>query len=302
MLKFLHQCGHIVKHSPEIIREKYIINKLKNQSDFKTISDNENKEPKVIVSLTSYKKRFPTLSICLKSIFNQTVLPDKLILFLSKDESYEDLPDSVKDLQKYGLEIKFVDGDLKPHKKYYYAMQSYPNDIVITLDDDLIYDPTLLEELLKVHKRFPNCVVAARAHEITFKNGKIDEYINWNQCSTDEYIPSFKYMATEGAGALYPPHLLNLDLLLDLNYVNKYINVDDLWLKAVEVVSEVPVVICNKKLEKNRIEITSAQKNALANKNVGQGQNDIKIMELDKDFNLLDKLKKDEEKVFNRKL
>ena len=42
------------------------------------------------------------------------------------------------DQQKRGLTIRFCE-DLKAHKKYYYAFKEYPDDIVITVDDDVIY-------------------------------------------------------------------------------------------------------------------------------------------------------------------
>lgn len=94
--------------------------------------------------------------------------------------------------------------------------------------------------------------------------------------------------------------MLNKHLLFNLEYINKYINADDLWMKAVELVSHVPVVIANPKLEKKRIEIPEAQDVALAKNNVGNYQNDAYLKELEKDFHILSKIKNLEYKFNNQ--
>lgn len=290
MVNLIRKLGHIVKNSPKTVRNCIIISKTKYKRNFKAITINKNRNPKLVVSLTSYKKRFPTLVLCLKSLLNQTMLPDHIVLYLSKDEK-KSLPNAVKALEKYGLEIRFVGLDLKPHKKYYYAMKEYPNDIIITVDDDVVYDKNLIKDLYSTYKQFPNCIISARAHKIVIKKGKIVDYSKWNQSYIPSSLhPSFLFMATGVGGVLYPPHLLNLNILLNLKYINKYIEVDDLWLKTVEIISGVPTVICGSKLEKNRIEIPSAQKVGLAKTNVDLGQNNIKLKELEKEFDITHKL------------
>lgn len=296
MANIVRKVGHIIKHGPEIIRKKIIFTKLQHQDTFKNSVVKQNREPQLIVSLTSYKERFSTLDICLKSLLNQTLLPDHLILYLNKEEK-EDVPVSIKKLEQYGLEIEFVDRDLKPHKKYYYAMKEYPNDIVITVDDDVIYSKYLIESLYKTYKKFPNCVVAARAHEIVFKNKKIKNYLDWNWSSNISNKPSFLFMGTGVGGILYPPHLLNLNLLLNLNYIKKYINVDDLWLKTVEIMSNIPVVICDAKIDRERIDIPYVQGVGLAQQNVNGSGNNANLKSLDDEFGLALKIKKAEEKL-----
>lgn len=293
MTSIIRKAGNFTKYKIRTIKNSIIISKLRHQDHYKKIVVDKSRKPQLIVSLTSYKKRFATLDICLKSLLNQTLLPDHLILYLSKkDEKY--VPNSVKKLEQYGLEIKFVDLDLKPHKKYYYAMEEYPNDIIITVDDDVIYSKYLIDTLYKTYKKFPNCIVAARARKITFKNEKIDSYLNWSLCSDVSNKPSFLFLGTGVGGILYPPNLLDLNLLLNLKYINKYITVDDLWLKTVEVLSKVPLVICDKKIDQKRIEIPSAQDIGLRKQNVDGLENDINLKSLDKSFDLSLKIKKAE--------
>lgn len=63
------------------------------------------------------------------------------------------------DLQKYGLEIRFCD-DLRSHKKYYFAMQEYPEDIVILFDDDMFYPKNTIKKLYELYKKFPSDICA----------------------------------------------------------------------------------------------------------------------------------------------
>ena len=101
----------------------------------------------VIVSLTSYPARIDRVHEVIESVINQTVCADRIILYLA-DEQFVDrqLPKPLVDLctQYDCFEIHFCDDDLKPHKKYYYAMQDFPDAALITVDDDVIYPNTMV--------------------------------------------------------------------------------------------------------------------------------------------------------------
>ena len=50
-----------------------------------------------------------------------------------------DLPGVLSEMIMSGkVRLRWVD-DLKPHKKYFFAFKEYPNDLVITIDDDVLY-------------------------------------------------------------------------------------------------------------------------------------------------------------------
>jgi hypothetical protein len=67
----------------------------------------------LIVSLTSYPRRFPILDFAIRSLLNQTVRPDRVILWLAEDDvTY--LPSAVRRLA--GLEIRTC-RDLRSFKK-----------------------------------------------------------------------------------------------------------------------------------------------------------------------------------------
>ena len=95
---------------------------------------------KLIVSLTSFPARIELVWMTIASLMNQTMKPKKIILWLSEEQfqTEESIPQTLLALRKRGLEIRFCE-DIKPHKKYFHTMQEYPDDIVVTVDDDIFY-------------------------------------------------------------------------------------------------------------------------------------------------------------------
>lgn len=137
-------------------------------------------ERRVIVTLTSYPPRMNTIWMTLRSIFSQSRLPDKVVLYLAKSDfpnREADLPDSLKEMLWNDFEIRWVDEDLKPHKKYYWAFRDFPDDLIVTIDDDLIYRRNMIETLLACQKSHPNAIVASRTHLIMFnEDGSLKPY------------------------------------------------------------------------------------------------------------------------------
>ena len=214
--------------------------------------------------------------------------PDKIILYLDDDVvDIEELPDSLKQLRKYGVEFEKRGGRIKPHKKYYYAIKEHPDSTIITIDDDIIYPNNLIEELYKVHQRFPDCVVAARSHKILFnEDGSIKKYNDWEWMYDLEGIPSMQLMATGCGGVLYPAHCMN-EQLLDMQLFMKLTpNADDLWLKIMQILNHTPVVNCNQEIRKKRVVVDGSQEESLNSSNVHQNMNDVYMKNLLDYFNL----------------
>lgn len=216
----------------------------------------------------------------------QTTKPDKIIVWLAKEQFENiELPESVVKMQSRGLEIEYVNDDLKSHKKYYYAMLKYPNDNIITADDDFYFDNYFIENLIVLHKKYPNCKATNRAHEITFNStGEIDHYRKWKHNVTN-IKPSKLLLATGGAGTLYPPNSLhndafNVDLMKKLCF-----NADDIWLKIMSLKKN-KYIVTNERYNKDFINVKNSQKTKLVDKNVFNNGNDIQLIELCKHYSL----------------
>ena len=110
---------------------------------------------KLIVSLTSWKKRIGDAHITIESILNQTRKADSVELNLDYENfpnGLSDLPSSITELEKTGkLKAFFEDKDLKVYEKIYPTIQRHKDESVtiVTLDDDVNYPETYLEEIEK---------------------------------------------------------------------------------------------------------------------------------------------------------
>jgi len=204
------------------------------------------KSRRLVVSLTSFPERIKGITAVLETIYQQTHLPDEIVLWLAEEQfpgRMGELPDELRRLVEEGrLTLEWCD-DLKPHKKYFYAFQKYVDDIIVTIDDDLLYAPDLLEKLYDSYLLYPDAVSAARTHLIAVTSkGEILPYKQWireTDCSL--YEPSMQICATGGAGCLYPPHILDQRLLDKEVLMEICPYADDLWIKTMELLSDVPV-------------------------------------------------------------
>ncbi len=242
----------------------------------KGINIGEERENKIIVSITSIPSRFTSLYLCLETIMRQSLKPDKIILYLGNNTKNMELPQNFKKMKKRGLTIEYRDDkELKPHTKYFYAMQEHPNDIIITFDDDILYNKNVIKMLYESYLKFPNEVSAIRVHKITFNQDKINKYKNWimEYKGKDTLIPSHYLCATGVGGVLYPPHIMPKETFNKENIKNLSLSADDLWLKVMQIKYKIKVV---KALEKNYylFVIKNSQSIALNKTNVDKCEND----------------------------
>lgn len=238
---------------------------------------------RIIVSLTTYPKRMHTVIQALQTIYAQTRQADEVVLWLAEEqfpEKYGNLPEELLKLVRDGmLTIRWCD-DLKPHKKYFYALQEYADALVVTVDDDLRYDENLLEDLYQSYLRHPNAVSAARAHLIILdSNGNPMPYKDWIQ-ETDVRLdtPSMQLFATGGAGALYPPNIFHKELFDKDAVCSTCLWADDLWLKTMELLSNVPVVVARKFQDLRYV--PGSQDEALYHQNVNHDRNDEQMTKI----------------------
>ena len=105
---------------------------------------------RLIISFTSYPARIKYVKNVLRALYAQTLQPDKILLWLAKEQFpnlEKDLPEELQDdLRQNKFELRWCD-NLGTHKKYFYAMQEFPEDIIVTVDDDVEYDKDVLQTL-----------------------------------------------------------------------------------------------------------------------------------------------------------
>ncbi len=229
---------------------KLIINLLYPIVAYLDRSKGINESGNVIISLTTYPARIKTVWLTIATLLDQTYKPYKVILWLSKQQftdSYDQLPSNLKRLIRRGLEVRFVDDDLKPHKKYYYAFKEYTQKskskeyLIITADDDIFYPSKHIERLVAASNKYPDAVICSWSHEIGFElkdNSKVyTRYNTWEDNTTSE--PDIKTMPVGCNGVLYKATFFDEELF-NKDIINDYaLYTDDLWLKVMEVKNDI---------------------------------------------------------------
>ena len=240
--------------------------------------------PRIIASMTSYPARIKTVHLAIKSLLAQKTLPDLIILWLCRSDfpgGECDLPDSLRNLLWMDVQIRWVDEDLKPHKKYYWALREFSNDLVVTVDDDLLYRNTMIQDLIKAHSRYPQAIVASRTHLITFNDdGSRKKYEDWIYEAPHYHprlvgVPSVRLFATTGAGTLFPPSIMPASTF-DKNLIMSLCpTTDDIWLKIMQVRANRPIPVVASTDDQLLQYLPGTQEEALCHFNTESGGNDM---------------------------
>ena len=204
----------------------------------------------IIVSVTSYPARINEVVLAIRTMYRQTRLPDKVILWLGEEKfpnKFADLPKELLQLvSEKNLEIRWCE-DIGPHTKYFYAFREFLDALVVTIDDDILYPPDRIENLYQCYLRFPNAVSAGRADFVPIsEHGDMPPVTSWPE-EVDAWVlqPSMQLYAMGVNCVLYPTALFaKVSELLDKETIRRVCPyADDLWLKAMEAVAGIPVVV-----------------------------------------------------------
>lgn len=230
----------------------------------------------VIVSLTSFPFRIPRVHLVIECFLRQTILPQKIVLWLSVDQFPEReacLPISLTSLVGDIFEIRFVEGDIRSHKKYYYALKEFPENPILLVDDDLYYPTDMISQMLNARDAHPQSVICRYGSIAKYADGAILPYNEWwdeVQGSSDH--PNF-FLGTGGGTLLRLSQLykdvLNIDLARTLTPL-----ADDVWTNAMINMADTPKY----KIPFGLIlPIALSQRESLYSKNVLEDNNSIQI-------------------------
>ena len=242
---------------------------------------------RVIVSLTTYSKRLYDVYLTIESIMQQSVKPTKIILWLEDQLKETILPQTLQNLIKRGLEVNFCK-DIRSYKKLIFTLAKYPNDLIITVDDDVIYSYDMLENMLNAYKNDPNYIYANKMIRIVLRSEHmIEPYNTWNYIDDTKVTPND--MPIGVGGVLYPPNSLNHEVFNEKVFMGICKYGDDIWFKAMslmkgfkckKVTTHEPVYFSNE----------SVQDMALTRLNKIEGKNDTQFHAVFNKYNLYDKL------------
>ena len=110
-------------------------------------------EYSLIVTLTTWKARIGNIPAVLDTIFGQTYKPDLVVLNVAYDL---EIPASVQEyLDSHHVEVNRME-DLKVYKKLVPTLRRHPGVLVVSIDDDWLYPSGMLEDFIKVHRKYPS--------------------------------------------------------------------------------------------------------------------------------------------------
>lgn len=204
------------------------------------INKKNKRNERIVVSLTTHGKRLNSVYLAIKSIMYQTLKADNIVLFLDEGDSDKKILHE-DELVEAGLSVVRNVQNLGPHTKYYRAMTEFKDSVIITIDDDVLYDDRLLEELYESHLQFPGAIVCRWGTRIKKRGTVIEKYNLWEDKVTVKQ-PQIEVCALGVGGCLYPCGKYR-EKFLDKNGIMKScIGADDLWLKAVEMINGVKTI------------------------------------------------------------
>lgn len=222
--------GHILIYVCGIlIRKRYSLEAIHIHLTESGLNTTENRDTKIIASLTTFPARINTVEKTIKSLLTQTLKPDKLILWLAEEQfPNRELPKSLLALKKYGLSIKWCN-DTKSYKKLVPTLKEYPDDIIITFDDDIYYDSNVIENLYNSYLKEPTAIHANRGNRVFVKNGVLKTASSAELYWTRFKHSSFKNTIIGCGGVLYPPHCLAPEITDEEKFTKFLPTQDDLW-------------------------------------------------------------------------
>jgi len=184
------------------------------------------KNAPVHINITTWKKRDHCLPVMLSNLTKQTRKPDRIILWLSSDEYDKDnLPEHIIKCLNDGLLscIKWIPKNIYGHKKQQ-CFKYYNYCYNIELDDDTLYKPNIVNELITQAKLHTDCITVYSTTSVKYVGNEVIK-------SKIAKTPS-EYNAYMGGRNCFPPFIYPFDAYEKSELRDKYVTkCDEGWLR-----------------------------------------------------------------------
>jgi hypothetical protein len=202
----------------------------------------------VIISLTSIKLRYDRkiLHNTLNKLINLNYDNYIIVLNISKEPKYLDTgftDDDIECLSKlYPKIIINIVENYGPLRKIIPTLKQFNNNIIITVDDDCIYNEDMISIYLNVYK-LHKCIVASRCRKNFMKLNNIIS--NYSSSINDDFGLD---LLPEGVGGILYHSSMFDSKFINYNFTNltdEFLKNDDLLLRAYTILKNLQVYNTN---------------------------------------------------------
>lgn len=221
--------NHVLYNQKKMILEQNILH------DFEPgITKDKYCDHDFIVSLTTYGDRIYDVALTIESIMDQTMKANRIVLWIDNSFKNKRLPNALRLLENRGLEIMYCK-DIRSYTKLVPSLREFPNDAIITIDDDVFYNNDLLDKLISSYLEDSSYIYCTQYHRIDFDDkGRIKPYTQWI-CRHSDREPSPLNCFLGTAGVLYPPHALDDEVFNENVFLDICKYADDIWFHAMAI-------------------------------------------------------------------
>lgn len=204
------------------------------------------------ISLTSINQRQDILYETLLSIKNQTIKIDQCFIYLSEEPYISDIGFRDRMIDNVNLKKIIQENDLfvvkwvkntGPYRKLLPLLKEKwdENCIIITLDDDVVYNKHIIEKMINKYEEH-KCCISYRGFSLDFD--KIENIDYEKRCALIQtYLFNFH---TGNGGVLYHPSFFKKthDLIFDSTvYTELCKTSDDIWFNLIRIVNHIPCYV-----------------------------------------------------------
>ncbi|MDE6694564.1 MAG: hypothetical protein K2J57_01875, partial [Bacteroidales bacterium] len=123
--------------------------------------------------------------------------------------------------------------DIRSYTKLIPTLKIAPKDVIVTVDDDVIYSRNLLCTLNKEHEKSPTSICCTHAvYPALSDEGTLTPYKTWEIVRNAKKDPQKLLFPVGVGGILYPPQSLHEDVFCQDCFMDICPLADDIWFWA----------------------------------------------------------------------
>jgi hypothetical protein len=169
----------------------------------------------VIISMTTVPDRNGTLEPTISSLKNQSIIPSVIVAYLP--------PGAAQITNQLGPTVQNVrcGTDIGPIMKLTAVLDAKPDDIVVTVDDDIAYDHDWLATIVQAANKYPDDAIG-------FSGWNITDLVEGGDYAWPQQ-PCFADVIEGWSGAAYRAKFFTPEIF---KVPPEFRNVDDVWISS----------------------------------------------------------------------